>query len=63
MKTGTVQLQPPVETRSFRPHSYVRALRQAQLRGSMGPVGACADNAAMESFFPPTVPRSTVAPG
>jgi len=26
-------------------------LRQAQLRGSMGRVGACADNAAMESFF------------
>ncbi|MDQ1678486.1 MAG: putative transposase, partial [Actinomycetota bacterium] len=30
---------------------YVRALREAQLRGSMGRVGACADNAAMESFF------------
>ena len=27
------------------------ALREAQLRGSMGRVGACADNAAMESFF------------
>ena len=26
-------------------------LRQAQLRASMGRVGACADNAAMESFF------------
>ena len=35
----------------FRSHAYVRALRQAQLRGSMGRVGACADNAAMESFF------------
>jgi len=35
----------------FRSHAFVQALRQAQLRGSMGRVGACADNAAMESFF------------
>ena len=35
----------------FRAHVYVRELRSAQLRGSMGRVGACADNAAMESFF------------
>jgi transposase InsO family protein len=35
----------------FRAHVYVRALRQANLNGSMGRVGACADNAAMESFF------------
>jgi putative transposase len=35
----------------FRSHAYLRALRDAQLRGSMGRVGACADNAAMESFF------------
>jgi transposase InsO family protein len=35
----------------FRSHAYVRALRGARLRGSMGRVGACADNAAMESFF------------
>ena len=35
----------------FRSHAYVRTLRNAQLRGSMGRVGACADNAAMESFF------------
>ena len=35
----------------FRSHAYVRALRAAGLRGSMGRVGACADNAAMESFF------------
>jgi putative transposase len=35
----------------FRSHAYVRALRDAQLRGSMGRVGACADNVAMESFF------------
>jgi transposase InsO family protein len=35
----------------FRSHAYRRALREAQLRGSMGRVGTCADNAAMESFF------------
>ena len=35
----------------FRSHAYIAALRNAQLRGSMGRVGACADNAAMESFF------------
>jgi transposase InsO family protein len=35
----------------FRSHAYVRELKAAQLRGSMGRVGACADNAAMESFF------------
>ncbi len=35
----------------FRSHAYVRALRDARLRGSMGRVGGCADNAAMESFF------------
>ena len=35
----------------FRSHAFVRALRDAGLNGSMGRVGACADNAAMESFF------------
>lgn len=35
----------------FRSHAYVRTLRDAGLVGSMGRVGACADNAAMESFF------------
>jgi transposase InsO family protein len=35
----------------FRSHAYVGALRNARLHGSMGRVGACADNAAMESFF------------
>ncbi|MBB2925495.1 transposase InsO family protein [Cellulomonas cellasea] len=35
----------------FRSHTYVHALRTAGLTGSMGRVGACADNAAMESFF------------
>jgi putative transposase len=35
----------------FRSHAYVSQLRRARLHGSMGRVGACADNAAMESFF------------
>jgi putative transposase len=35
----------------FRSNSYVRVLKAHQLRGSMGRVGACGDNAAMESFF------------
>lgn len=35
----------------FRSHAFVRALRDADLNGSMGRVGACADNAATESFF------------
>ena len=35
----------------FRSTAFVSALRRAGLTGSMGRVGACADNAAMESFF------------
>jgi transposase InsO family protein len=35
----------------FRSRRYRRALRRHQLRGSMGRVGACADNAAMENWF------------
>jgi putative transposase len=35
----------------FRAHAFVRLLRRHRLAGSMGRVGACADNAAMESFF------------
>jgi putative transposase len=35
----------------FRSRKYVLALNQADLLGSMGRVAACADNAAMESFF------------
>jgi len=35
----------------FRSYAYQRELRVAGLRGSMGRVGTCADNAAMESFF------------
>jgi transposase InsO family protein len=35
----------------FRSKKYVRVLKAHDLRGSMGRVGACGDNAAMESFF------------
>ena len=35
----------------FRSMKFTRALRDAGFRGSMGRVGTCADNAAMESFF------------
>jgi transposase InsO family protein len=35
----------------FRAHAYIRTLREHRLTGSMGRVGACGDNAAMESFF------------
>ncbi len=35
----------------FRSMKFVRLLRNNGLHGSMGRVGACADNAAMESFF------------
>jgi putative transposase len=45
---GTVVHSEPGQ---FRSHAYVRALRDHRLLGSMGRVGACADNAAMEAFF------------
>jgi transposase InsO family protein len=35
----------------FRSHAFVRTLHSHGLVGSMGRVGACGDNAAMESFF------------
>jgi transposase InsO family protein len=35
----------------FRSNAFVRELKNNQLIGSMGRVGACGDNAAMESFF------------
>jgi putative transposase len=35
----------------FRSKKFVKALRRNGLTGSMGRVGACGDNAAMESFF------------
>jgi putative transposase len=44
-------LQRPVEPVQFRSKAFVRMLKNNQLRGSMGRVGACGDNAAMESFF------------
>lgn len=42
---------PPVEPSQFRSKAYVRTLKHNGLTGSMGRVGACGDNAAMESFF------------
>jgi len=35
----------------FRSKAFVRILKNNNLIGSMGRVGACGDNAAMESFF------------
>ena len=35
----------------FRSRKFVKALKRHELTGSMGRVGACADNSAMESFF------------
>ena len=35
----------------FRSAAFIRTLRSSGLTGSMGRAGACADNAAMESFF------------
>jgi putative transposase len=55
---NAVALRDPVATivhsdrgSQFRSRKYVRALKDASLVGSMGRVGACGDNAAMESFF------------
>lgn len=41
----------PVEYAQFRSRKFVSALNANGLNGSMGRVGACGDNAAMESFF------------
>lgn len=56
--TMAIQRRRPVDTvvhsdrgSQFRSRRYVRALHAAGLTGSMGRVGACADNADMESFF------------
>jgi putative transposase len=50
--TSTLEvLRRPVESAQFRSRKYVQALHSHGLTGSMGRVGACADNAAMESFF------------
>ena len=35
----------------FRSRKFQKALKKHKLKGSMGRVGACGDNAAMESFF------------
>lgn len=56
--SNAIALRGPVNTivhsdrgSQFRATVYVRALANHRLRGSMGRVAACADNAAMESFF------------
>lgn len=55
---NAISLRDPVNTivhsdrgSQFRSRKYVNTLNSADLRGSMGRVGACGDNAAMESFF------------
>jgi putative transposase len=55
---NAIALRSPVRTivhsdrgSQFRSHAFVRTLKNNRLRGSMGRVGACGDNAAMESFF------------
>ncbi|WP_253386626.1 IS3 family transposase [Microbacterium foliorum] len=55
---NAVALREPVGTTlhsdrgsQFRSRKFVELLRQSGITGSMGRVGACADNAAMESFF------------
>jgi len=55
---NAIRLRAPVGTivhsdrgSQFRSHAYVQTLHCHHLIGSMGRVGACADNAAMESFF------------
>jgi transposase InsO family protein len=44
-------LRGPLESAQFRSNAFVRTLANNGLIGSMGRVGACGDNAAMESFF------------
>jgi putative transposase len=44
-------LRPPVESAQFRSAAFLATLAGNGLTGSMGRVGACGDNAAMESFF------------
>ena len=55
---NAIRLQGPVDTiphsdrgSQLRPKVFVRTLEHNGLTGSMGGVGACGDNAAMESFF------------
>jgi putative transposase len=50
--TSTLKvLRRPVELTQFRSQKFVNTLRHNGLIGSMGRVGACGDNAAMESLF------------
>ncbi|MEH1059440.1 IS3 family transposase [Micromonospora sp. CPCC 206171] len=56
--SNAVRLRSPADTivhsdrgSQFRSRKFVKALRRNGLIGSMGRVGACGDNAAMESFF------------
>jgi putative transposase len=44
-------LRRPIEAAQFRSTAFVRTVKNNGLIGSMGRVGACGDNAAMESFF------------
>ena len=49
--SNTQVMQRLVEPAQFRSTAFVTALKSHRLVGSMGRVGACGDNAAMESFF------------
>lgn len=44
-------LHRPIESGQFRSRKFQTALKQYGLQGSMGRVGACGDNATIESFF------------
>ena len=43
-------LLPPVESAQFQSKKFTNTLQRNKLLGSMGRVGACADNSAMESL-------------
>ncbi len=51
LRTPTATILHSDRGSQFRSKKVVRLLRNNGLRGSMGRVGACGDNAAMESFF------------
>jgi transposase InsO family protein len=44
-------LRRPLESAQLRSTAFLRTIKNNGLTGSMGRVGACGDNAAMESFF------------
>jgi putative transposase len=59
-QTNAIALRRPTGTvvhsdrgSQFRSHTFVQTLRRNSVVGSMGRVGTCADNAAMESFLQP----------